>query len=96
MPKRAITRIASGSTALAEFFLAVFLLNFFLFHNIARFHRNDFLTGYAPQLIIMFSKLAVLAHTVKLGFSRVAVLSQNRHFVAGTGISPCSVDAMPA
>ena len=59
---------APNLAALAKFFLTVFLFNLFLFHNIARFHLDDLLTGYAPQLFIMLSKLAVLARIVKLGW----------------------------
>ena len=57
----------SNSAALAKFFLTVFLFNLFLFHNITRFRLDDLLTGYAPQLFIMLSKLAVLARIVKFG-----------------------------
>jgi|GEM_PF-5319046 hypothetical protein len=60
---------APNSTALAKFFLTVFLFDLFLFHNIARFRLDDLLTGYAPQLFIMLSTLAVLARIVKFGGS---------------------------
>lgn len=58
---------AHYSAALAIFFLTIFLFDLFLFHIKARFHLNDFLTGYTPELIIMLSKVAASASTVKPG-----------------------------